>query len=60
VNGLEKCTPWEDVSLRFSNGLKGLNVDCPRGHRLMERHGVRLNPIWPTKTTFGGSDGINC
>jgi hypothetical protein len=27
VISLEKCTPWEDVPLRFGNGFKGLNVD---------------------------------
>jgi hypothetical protein len=55
VIGSKKCTPWEDVSLRFGNGLKGLNVDCPGGHRPMERDGVCLNQTRATKTTFDGN-----
>jgi len=55
VIGSKKCTPWEDVSLRFGNGLKGFNVDCLGGHRPMERDGVRLNQTRATKTTFDGS-----
>ncbi len=52
----EKCTPWEDVSLRFGYGLNGFNVDCLRGHKLMQRDGVRLNPVKVAKTTFDGSN----
>jgi hypothetical protein len=33
------------MSLRFNNDLNGLNVDYPRGHRSMERDGVRLNLV---------------
>jgi hypothetical protein len=43
VIGLKKCAPWEDVSLRFGDDLKGLNVNFLGGHKLMERDGVHLN-----------------
>ncbi len=55
VISLKKCTPWEDVSLRFDNDLKGFNADYPRGHRPMERDGARLNPIRVAEATFDGS-----
>jgi len=50
-----KCTPWEDVSLRIDNDLKGFNANYPRDHRPMERDGVHLNPIRVVKATFDGS-----
>jgi len=54
--GSEKCTPWEDVSLRFGNGLNEFHADYLRGCRPMERDGVHLNPIRVAKTTFDGSN----
>jgi hypothetical protein len=50
-----KCTPWEDVSLRFDNDLKGFNANYLGGYRPMERDSVRLNPIRVVKATFDGS-----
>ncbi len=55
VISFKKCTPWEDVSLRFDNDLKGFNANYPRGRRPMERDGVRLNPIRVVKATFDGN-----
>jgi hypothetical protein len=52
---LKKCTPWEDVSLKFDNDLKGFNAYYPKGHRQMERDGVCLNPIRVIEVTFDGS-----
>jgi len=54
----KKCTPWENMSLRFNNDFKGLNTNCPRGYRSMERDGVRLNLVRATKTTFDGSSDV--
>ncbi len=51
----KKCTPWEDVSLRFDNDVKGPNADYLEGYRPMERDGVRLNPIKVAETTFDRS-----
>jgi hypothetical protein len=55
---LKKCTPWEDVSLRFDNDLKGFNADYLGGCRPMERDGVRLNPIRVVEATFDGSGDV--
>jgi hypothetical protein len=57
VIGSKKCTSWENMSLRFGNDLKGLNADCPRGRRSMERDGV-LNLVRAIETTFDGSDDV--
>jgi len=51
----EKCTPWEDVSLRFENDLKDFNANYPGSCRPMERDGVRLNPIRVVEATFDGN-----
>jgi hypothetical protein len=54
----KKCTPWENVSLRFDNDLKGLNANCLGGYRPMERDGVHPNLVRVAKTTFDGSDDV--
>jgi hypothetical protein len=55
VISFKKCTPWEDVSLRFDNDLKEFNANYHEGRRPMERDGVRLNPIRVVEATFDGS-----
>ncbi len=54
----KKCTPWENVSLRFDNDLKGLNANCLGGCRLMERDVVDLNLVKVAKTKFDGTSDV--